>query len=92
MDYSEINNLLNSLEIKDNMQQDIKSNSNLNSSELQRNLTLNNTSKINLELVNPQRQFNNESKLKTADINNKISDYNFIQKKKYDMDFVDFKK
>ena len=82
MDYSELNKMLSNLEINSD-QNELKEISQKNHTNLSRDLLLkNNFRKINFNLVNPQRDFVHINK-KEEDLNSKIQNYNFIQKKKF---------
>ena len=95
MDYNTLNNLLKSLEIKDktslennNLESSNKNNINI----LERELNLKTNYKSNMELENPQRQNINTDVQKTNSINDTISQYNFVQTKKYDQNIeINFK-
>ena len=89
MDYNSLNNLLNSLEVKET---DDKHKPIL--TQLERDINLKSNSVMNLELANPQRQSMNNSRDSIKDtMNDKLKDYNFIQTKKYDENLeLNFKK
>ena len=90
MDYNSLNNLLNSLEVKET---DVKVHKPI-STQLERDINLKSNSVMNLELANPQRQSMNNNRESTKDnMNEKLKDYNFIQTKKYDENLeINFKK
>jgi len=90
MDYNSLNNLLNSLEVKET---DVKVHKPI-LTQLERDINLKSNSVINLELANPQRQSMNNNRESTKDtMNDKLKDYNFIQTKKYDENLeINFKK
>ena len=90
MDYNSLNNLLNSLEVKET---DVKVHKPI-LTQLERDINLKSNSVINLELANPQRQSMNNNRESTKDnMNEKLKDYNFIQTKKYDENLeINFKK
>ena len=84
MDYTKINQYLSSLEISSKPIDKSE-----NTSQLSRDLCLNNNNNINREIANPQR-FEIQSTSQSLDkesMNSKITNYNFIQKK----DYVKFK-
>ena len=90
MDYNSLNNLLNSLEVKetdDKVHKPILT-------QLERDINLKSNSVMNLELANPQRQSMNNNRESSKDnMNEKLKDYNFIQTKKYDENLeINFKK
>jgi hypothetical protein len=89
MDYNSLNNLLNSLEVKET---DVEHKPIL--TQLERDINLKSNSVMNLELANPQRQSMNNSRDSIKDtMNDKLKDYNFIQTKKYDENLeINFKK
>ena len=90
MDYNSLNNLLNSLEVKET---DVKVHKPI-LTQLERDINLKSNSVMNLELANPQRQSMNNNRESTKDtMNDKLKDYNFIQTKKYDENLeINFKK
>ena len=90
MDYNSLNNLLNSLEVKET---DVKEHKPI-LTQLERDIKLNSNSVMNLELANPQRQSMNNNRESSKDnMNEKLKDYNFIQTKKYDENLeINFKK
>ena len=90
MDYNSLNNLLNSLEVKEI---DVKVHKPI-STQLERDINLKSNSVMNLELANPQRQSMNNNRESIKDtMNDKLKDYNFIQTKKYDENLeINFKK
>ena len=90
MDYNSLNNLLNSLEVKET---DVKEYKPI-LTQLERDINLKSNSVINLELANPQRQSMNNNRESTKDnMNEKLKDYNFMQTKKYDENLeINFKK
>ena len=90
MDYNSLNNLLNSLEVKET---DVKEHKPI-STQLERDINLKTNSVMNLELANPQRQSMNNNRESSKDnMNKKLKDYNFIQTKKYDENLeINFKK
>ena len=90
MDYNSLNNLLNSLEVKET---DVKVHKPI-LTQLERDINLKSNSVINLELANPQRQSMNNNRESIKDtMNDKLKDYNFIQTKKYDENLeINFKK
>ena len=94
MDYNTLNTLLKSLEITDN-ESIILSKKN-NTTSLERDINLNVNSAMNLEMANPQRQnINqlNDTNLKLETMNDKITQYNFVQTKNYNQNLdVNFKK
>jgi len=81
MDYKILNAMLNNLELNDNT----KVTSNKPSfTPLEREISLKHDRTINLEINNPQRQFTNHNENSNDLImNDKINNYNFIQKKQY---------
>ena len=84
MDYKNLNAFLNTLEIVDNKDNILNEKNNTNLTHLERDINLNNNPNINLEMANPQRQYLNMNKVSTKeDLNDKINNYNFIQKKIY---------
>ena len=92
MDYNSLNNLLQSLEVKDTTSvTETKT-----TTSLERDINLNVNSVMNLEMANPQRQnLNqlNDSKLSLETMNEKITQYNFVQTKNYNQNLdVNFKK
>ena len=93
MDYKNLNNMLNSLEVDDQNSKNLNEKSKTNLTQLERDINLNNKSIMNLELVNPQRQFMNNNKESDTDtMNSKINNYNFIPTKKFNEDMrVNFK-
>lgn len=106
MDYSELNNFLNNLEVDSQKQasqintiENSKSyidNKKINTNNLQRDMTLNQTC-VNAELLNPQRIVNNKSEelyQKFDQCNNMISNYNFAfsQRTINPNQFIDFTK
>ena len=94
MDYNTLNILLQSLEIKAN--ESIIINKKNNTTSLERDINLNVNSVMNLEMANPQRQnINqlNDDNLKLDTMNDKITQYNFVQTKNYNQNLdVNFKK
>ena len=90
MDYNSLNNLLNSLEVKETDVKEYKP----NLTQLERDINLKSNSVMNLELANPQRQSMNNNRESTKDtMNEKLKDYNFTQTKKYDENLdINFKK
>ena len=90
MDYNSLNNLLNSLEVKET---DVKEYKPI-LTQLERDINLKSNSVMNLELANPQRQSMNNNRESSKDnMNEKLKDYNFIQTKKYDENLeINFKK
>ena len=90
MDYNSLNNLLNSLEVKET---DVKEYKPI-LTQLERDINLNSNSVMNLELTNPQRQSMNNNRESSKDnMNEKLKDYNFIQTKKYNENLeINFKK
>lgn len=107
MDYSELNNLLNNLEVVSskhgsptNTVENSKSyidNKKINTNNLQRDMTLQNQNQNNVELSNPQRFSNKDSKdlyQKFDECNNMISNYNFAfsQRTINSNQFIDFTK
>jgi hypothetical protein len=88
MDYNSLNNLLNSLEVKE-----VKEHKPI-LTQLERDINLKSNSVMNLELANPQRQSMNNNRESTKDtMNEKLKDYNFTQTKKYDENLdINFKK
>lgn len=83
IDYLELNKMLENLEIKNKPQQ----HNNLNTTQFKRDMHLNQNVPMNLEMANPQRLNNlNDSKKNKDDMNQQITNYNFIQKKKYQID------
>ena len=94
MDYNTLNTLLQSLEIKDT--KSIIINKKNNTTSLERDINLNVNSVMNLEMANPQRQnINqlNDTNLKLETMNDKITQYNFVQTKNYNQNLdVNFKK
>ena len=92
MDYTNLNNMLNSLEVDDQNSKNLNEKSKTNLTQLERDINLNNKSIMNLELVNPQRQFMNNKESDTDTMNSKINNYNFIPTKKFNEDMrVNFK-
>ena len=92
MDYNSLNNLLQSLEVKDTATvTETKT-----TTALERDINLNVNSVMNLEMANPQRQnLNqlNDSNLSLETMNEKITQYNFVQTKNYNQNLdVNFKK
>ena len=84
MDYKNFNAFLNTLEIVDNKDNILNEKNNINLTQLERDINLNNNPNINLEMANPQRQYLNINSVSTKeDLNDKINNYNFIQKKIY---------
>jgi hypothetical protein len=94
MDYNTLNTLLQSLEIKDT--KSIIINKKNNTTSLERDINLNVNSVMNLEMANPQRQnINqlNDDNLKLDTMNDKITQYNFVQTKNYNQNLdINFKK
>jgi len=94
MDYNTLNTLLQSLEIKEN--ESVIINKKNNTTSLERDINLNVNSVMNLEMANPQRQnINqlNDTNLKLEAMNDKITQYNFVQTKNYNQNLdVNFKK
>jgi hypothetical protein len=94
MDYNNLNTLLQSLEIKDT--KSIIINKKNNTTSLERDINLNVNSVMNLEMANPQRQnINqlNDDNLKLDTMNDKITQYNFVQTKNYNQNLdINFKK
>jgi hypothetical protein len=94
MDYNTLNTLLQSLEIKEN--ESVIINKKNNTTSLERDINLNVNSVMNLEMANPQRQnINqlNDTNLKLETMNDKITQYNFVQTKNYNQNLdVNFKK
>ena len=90
MDYNSLNNLLNSLEVKET---DVKEYKPI-LTQLERDINLKSNSVMNLELANPQRQSMNNNRESSKDnMNEKLKDYNFIQTNKYDENLeINFKK
>ena len=84
-----MNNYLESLEINDNS--NLVNNKNL--THLERDINLNSNPIQNIEIANPQRHFIvNENKNNNL-LNDKISEYSFIQKKNYTQNLnINFKK
>lgn len=92
MDYNSLNNLLQSLEVKDTTSvTETKT-----TTSLERDINLNVNSVMNLEMANPQRQNLNQlnnSNLSLETMNEKITQYNFVQTKNYNQNLdVNFKK
>ena len=92
MDYNSLNNLLQSLEVKDTATvTETKT-----TTALERDINLNVNSVMNLEMANPQRQnLNqlNDSNLSLETMNEKITQYNFVQTKNYNQNLdINFKK
>jgi len=84
MDYKNLNAFLNTLEIVDNKDNILNEKNNTNLTQLERDINLNNKPNINLEMANPQRQYLNINSVSNKeDLNDKINNYNFIQKKIY---------
>ena len=93
MDYSSLNNLLSSLEVKESESKTINEKNNTNQTQLERDLNLNANSHMNLELANPQRMNTNNTESNKESMNEKINNYSFIQTKKYNEDLtITFKK
>ena len=94
MDYNSLNELLNTLEIKDSESKILNEKNNINQTQLERDINLNANSHMNLELANPQRMnTNNNTNSNKESINDKINSYSFIQTKKYNEDLnIKFKK
>ena len=94
MDYNTLNTLLQSLEIKEN--ESVIINKKNNTTSLERDINLNVNSVMNLEMANPQRQnINqlNDTNLKLEAMNDKITQYNFVQTKNYNQNLdINFKK
>jgi hypothetical protein len=94
MDYNTLNTLLKSLEITDN-ESIILSKKN-NTTSLERDINLNVNSAMNLEMANPQRQNINQLNDDSSNLeimNEKITQYNFVQTKNYNQNLdVNFKK
>lgn len=91
MDYNKINNYLSSLEIDNNDNKIINKKNNL--TMLDREINLNANAIQNIEIANPQRYFMVNEDKNNNNINNRISDYSFIQTKNYNQDLnVNFKK
>ena len=94
MDYNTLNTLLQSLEIKEN--ESVIINKKNNTTSLERDINLNVNSVMNLEMANPQRQnINqlNDTNLKLETMNDKITQYNFVQTKNYNQNLdINFKK
>lgn len=84
MNYKNLNAFLNTLELVDNKEKSLNEINNTNLTQLERDINLNNNPNINLEIANPQRQYLNINNVSNKeDVNNKISNYNFIKKKIY---------
>jgi len=80
-DKTELNKYLSSLEL-DTSQELLNTKKTTNLTQLERDISLNNNSSMNLEIANPQRLNLTHSKDSEKDsINDKINNYNFIQKK-----------
>jgi len=80
-DKTELNKYLSSLEL-DTSQELLNTKKTTNLTQLERDISLNNNSSMNLEIANPQRLNLSHSKDSEKDsINDKINNYNFIQKK-----------
>jgi hypothetical protein len=94
MDYNSLNELLNTLEIKDSESKILNEKNNINQTQLERDINLNANSHMNLELANPQRMnTNNNTESNKESMNDKINSYSFIQTKKYNEDLsIKFKK
>ena len=93
MDYSSLNNLLSSLEVKESESKTVNEKNNTNQTQLERDLNLNANSHMNLELANPQRMNTNNIESNKESMNEKINNYSFIQTKKYNEDLnISFKK
>ena len=94
MDYNTLNTLLKSLEITD--KESIILSKKNNTTSLERDINLNVNSVMNLEMANPQRQnINqlNDTNLKLETMNDKITQYNFVQTKNYNQNLdINFKK
>ena len=94
MDYNTLNTLLQSLEIKDT--ESIIINKKNNTTSLERDINLNVNSVMNLEMANPQRQNINQLNDDSSNLeimNDKITQYNFVQTKNYNQNLdVNFKK
>lgn len=80
-DKTELNKYLSSLEL-DTSQEILNTKKTTNLTQLERDISLNNNPSMNLEIANPQRLNLTHSKdLEKDSINDKINNYNFIQKK-----------
>ena len=80
-DKTELNKYLSSLEL-DTSQELLNTKKTTNLTQLERDISLNNNPSMNLEIANPQRLNLTHSKDSEKDsINDKINNYNFIQKK-----------
>jgi hypothetical protein len=94
MDYNSLNELLNTLEIKESEAKILNEKNNTNQTHIEREINLNANSHMNLELANPQRMNTNNNTESNKDLmNEKINSYSFIQTKKYNEDLsIKFKK
>jgi len=93
MDYNSLNELLNTLEIKESESKTINEKNNTNQTNLERDINLNANSHMNLELANPQRMNTTNTESTKESMNDKINSYSFIQTKKYSEDLnINFKK
>ena len=80
-DKTELNKYLSSLEL-DTSQELLNTKKTTNLTQLERDISLNNNPSMNLEIANPQRLNLTHSKdSEKESINDKINNYNFIQKK-----------
>ena len=78
---TELNKYLSSLEL-DTSQELLNTKKTTNLTQLERDISLNNNPSMNLEIANPQRLNLTHFKDSEKDyINDKINNYNFIQKK-----------
>ena len=82
-----LNEYLKTLELKDSVNNNNNNNNNIvhntsNISNFSRDLLLNN-SNINVNVANPQRFFMENRNTTNNSVNEKINDYNFIQKKNF---------
>ena len=93
MDYNDINSYLSSLEIDTNNNDNKLADKKKNLTGLERDISLNSNPNQNIEIANPQRQFIVKEETNTTTMNNKISDYSFIQTKNYSPNLnINFKK
>ena len=94
MDYNTLNTLLKSLEITD--KESIILSKKNNTTSLERDINLNVNSAMNLEMANPQRQNINQLNDDSSNLeimNDKITQYNFVQTKNYNQNLdVNFPK
>ena len=93
MDYKDINSYLSSLEIDTNNNDNKLVDKKKNLTVLERDINLNSNPNQNIEIANPQRQFIVKEEINNNTMNNKISDYSFIQTKNYSPNLnINFKK